>query len=230
MNKTLDDFELVIFDCDGTLVDSELLYNTVISEILIEAGLKQYTPETCLELFTGLTMSAIREKIEQSDKADLSNILSSDNYIGRSQAKMNKGLSPIAGASQLLEQCKTRNKICVASNGERSSVIKSLNMTGLYDYFGGHDDHIFTKIQVKNAKPAPDLFLYAAEKMGTAPQNCLVIEDSHAGVMAGCAANMCVWGYSGSHHDPENHSKALLKTGAHRAFDNLIHMTNASIA
>lgn len=217
--------DLIIFDCDGTLVNSELLYNTVISDLLIEAGFSYYTPAVCLELFTGLTMSAIRAYVEEREGVDLSASMTSEIYVGRAQDMMDKGLSPIEGAAGLLVSCVAAGKpICVASNGERSSVIKSLKMTGLYEYFGGHDDHIFTKIQVKNAKPAPDLFLFAAERMGVTPERCLVVEDSVAGVKAGVAAGMQVVGFTGSHHDPESHALTLEKAGAHEVVSQLVHI------
>ncbi|MFP4313085.1 MAG: HAD family hydrolase, partial [Alphaproteobacteria bacterium] len=158
--------ELVIFDCDGTLVNSELLYNKIISDILLEAGLTDYNVQTCLQLFTGLTLSHIREKVERAHNLDLSSVLTSELYISRAQAEMDKNIEAVANASDLLMLCTGISKICIGSNGERSSVIKSLQLTGLYDFFGGNDDCIFTKIQVKNAKPAPDLFEYAAAQMG----------------------------------------------------------------
>ena len=181
--KTMTD--LIIFDCDGTLVDSEVLYNTVISDLLKEAGLDTYTPQVCLALFTGLTFSNIRELMETKHDLDLSEVMSAERYIAKSQARMDEKLDAIEGARDLLESVSASHKICIGSNGERSSVIKSLQNTGLYDFFGGNDDHIFTKIQVKNPKPAPDLFLYAAHEMGIAPEHCWVMEDSVAGVQAG---------------------------------------------
>lgn len=129
-------------------------------------------------------------------------------------------------ADQLVARSKTLGKICVASNGERSSVIKSLKMTGLYEAFDGGEDHIFTKIQVENAKPAPDLFLFAAEKMDVLPKDCAVIEDSVAGVRAGIAAGMYVLGFTGSHHNPAMHANALKEAGAHRIFSDLIHIAD----
>lgn len=217
---------LTIFDCDGTLIDSELLYNTVISDLLCESGLDHYTPTLCLERFTGLTLSTIRVQVEEEHKIDLAPHITSDIYVSRAQAQMDKGLSTIMNADQLVARSKTLGKICVASNGERSSVIKSLKMTGLYEAFDGGEDHIFTKIQVENAKPAPDLFLFAAEKMDVLPKDCAVIEDSVAGVRAGIAAGMYVLGFTGSHHNPAMHANALKEAGAHRIFSDLIHIAD----
>lgn len=87
---------------------------------------------------------------------------------------------------------------CVASSSPRARVIKALNLTKQLDYFT--DEAIFTSQQVKNGKPAPDLFLFAAEKMGFKPQNCIVIEDSAAGIEAAIAANMNVIGFLGGSH------------------------------
>ena len=114
---------LVIFDCDGTLIDSELLYNTVISDLLIESGLDIYTPRLCLERFTGLTLSNIRAQVEQEHKVDLSALITSETYVSRAQAQMDVALSAIPNADDLISRAKDRAKICVASNGERSSVL-----------------------------------------------------------------------------------------------------------
>lgn len=218
--------ELIIFDCDGTIVDSEYLYNKVISDILLENDLHEYDVTTCLEMFTGLTLKAIREIVEDKHSIDLSEVLTSELYVARAQAEMDRNVSAIQGAAELLKVCSANTKICVGSNGERSSVIKSLKLTGLYDFFGRHENHIFTKIQVENAKPAPDLFLYAAEKMGVVPKNCLVIEDSQAGVQAGVASRMHVWGFTGASHDHDALAKRLKKSGAQETFSSLIHIAD----
>lgn len=216
--------ELIIFDCDGTLVDSELLYNTVIADLLSEAGLPEYTPQVCLGLFTGLTFSNIRSLVEKKHGLDLSESMSSERYIARSHARMDEGLNAIEGANAVLQSVSQTHKICIGSNGERASVIKSLQNTGLYDFFGGNDEHIFTKIQVKNAKPAPDLFLFAAREMGFNPGQCWVIEDSVAGVTAGVAAGMNVIGFTGSSHNPSEQEKKLREAGANYCAAQLIHI------
>ncbi|MAE51703.1 MAG: hydrolase [Micavibrio sp.] len=217
---------LVIFDCDGTLIDSEMLYNTVISDLLCEAGLDMYTPGLCLERFTGLTLSAIRAQAEQAHNMDLSSHLAAETYVRRAQQQMDVALSAIAGADVLIARAKERGKICVASNGERSSVLKSLKLTSLYDYFETGESQIFTKVQVENAKPAPDLFLFAADKMQVQTKDCVVVEDSVAGVQAGLAAGMHVIGFTGSHHAPAAHAKVLKSAGAHRIFSDLIHIAD----
>ena len=106
---------LTIFDCDGTLIDSELLYNTVISDLLCESGLDHYTPELCLERFTGLTLSTIRAQVEEEHKIDLETRITPDIYVSRAQAQMDKGLNAIVNADQLLARSRTLGKICVAT-------------------------------------------------------------------------------------------------------------------
>ena len=189
-------YDLIIFDCDGTIVDSELIYNTAISEMITECGGRGFTPEYCLDHFTGMTLGDIKRRVEGKDGLDLSAI-TSERYTARAQGLMEFSIHPVDGAADLLAHCRAQGKICVGSNGERSSVMKSLKLTGLYDYFG-NEDHIFTKIQVERPKPAPDLFLFAAQKMEVEPTRCLVIEDSVVGVRAAVAAGMDCIGYSGS--------------------------------
>ena len=118
--------------------------------------------------------------------------------------------------------CQKDYKICVASNGERTNVKMSLSMLGFDPYFS--DDTIFTKIQVEQAKPAPDLFLFAAKTMGIDPARCLVIEDSPTGVAGGKAANMEVWGFIGTAHNKTRQIKILEKAGADKIIMDFIHI------
>ena len=218
-------FDLIIFDCDGTLVDSEYLNNKVSSDLLIEFGLTEYTPEKCIEEFTGSTWTNIRSDLEARHNVKLPDDLIS-NYIARVHAEMEKGLPPIKGAIDFVVTSQSKFKICVGSNGERSNVMKSLSLCGFSPKFF-QDDNIFTRIQVPNGKPAPDLFLYAAEKMNTEPSKCLVIEDSPTGVLAGVAAGIEVWGFVGTAHDQKSQEKKLIEAGASRVFSDFIHMGEA---
>jgi beta-phosphoglucomutase-like phosphatase (HAD superfamily) len=104
-------------------------------------------------------------------------------------------------------------KICVASNGERVNVLRQVEAGGFGEFFS--EAHIFTKNMVKRAKPAPDLFLLAAQKMGAGPSRTLVIEDSITGATAGVAAGMTVVGFTGSVHNRAVHGKALRGVGVH---------------
>jgi beta-phosphoglucomutase-like phosphatase (HAD superfamily) len=108
--------------------------------------------------------------------------------------------------------------VCVASSGPPEKISASLNRTGLYDRFA---PHIFSAVQVRHGKPAPDLFLFAAERMQTAPARCLVIEDSVAGIAGAVAAGMPVLGFHGGSHCGDGYGKKLHDAGAAMTFDDM---------
>ena len=212
---------LIIFDCDGTLVDSEYLYNSITAELLNELGYKEYTPELCLELFAGQSWSTIRHDLE----ARHGNPMPDDiiqRYIRIANEKMNHDFDAAPHANDVLHKLGADRQICVASNGERNNVIKSLEVTELLHHFD--ETRIFTKIQVEKPKPAPDLFLFACNQMQTDPNNTLIVEDSVAGVKAALAANIHVLGYIGTAHNQEKQAKALKEAGAEAIIDSLIHI------
>jgi HAD superfamily hydrolase (TIGR01509 family) len=220
----MSDFDLIIFDCDGTLTDSENINNTAFVQALHEEGFTNYTLEYGLANWLGIALSTIMLQIQmETGRMPSSNIVSRYSQLV-SEMQLTE-LKPIQGAGELIAAVKEHYKICVASNGERSNVLQSLRITDLMQYFT--EESVFTKIQVKNPKPYPDLFLFAADKMGVAPERCLVIEDSAAGVRAGVAAGMKVFGFSGSAHQPALHADELKAAGAHEIFDRLIHIRNA---
>lgn len=214
-------FDLIIFDCDGTLTDTEYVNNQALLEVLHEKGFTQYDLNHAYKNWVGVTVSNTMLAIQMEtgimpppDTVPL--------YMERVAKLMQNGLKSIEGAGDLVAAAKTKFKICVASNGERANVINSLVITDLMKNFT--EETVFTKIQVKNPKPYPDLFLFAAEKMGAEPSRCLVIEDSAAGVRAGVAAGMTTWGFTGSAHDPLKQAQTLKSAGAHDVFPRLIHI------
>lgn len=215
-------FELLIFDCDGTLVDTEYANNFATIELLHEQGLTQYDMDYAMENFVGTRFNEILRDIS----AETGHIFPDDmsaRYIKRAKDILPEHLKTIDGAEELVKAAQQNMKICVGSNGQRDNVIYSLELAGLKDYFP--DEHIFTGIEVERPKPAPDLFLLAAEKMGGIdPAKCLVIEDSKGGAAAGIAAGMTTYGFVGASHDPENHKKTLEAMGVYAVFDNLIHI------
>lgn len=217
-------YDLIIFDCDGTLVDSEYLNNKVSSNLLIEFGLAEYTPEKFMSEFVGCTWTNIKNDIEARHNVKLpADII--DRYVEVVNKELEKGVEPIEGVMELLNFAQSNFKICVGSNGQRSNVMKSLHVQGFDAYF--QDTNIFTRIQVPNGKPAPDLFLFAAAQMDVEPFKCLVIEDSPTGVQAGVAAGMDVWGFVGTSHTPDTQAMILENAGANRVFDSLIHISQA---
>lgn len=204
-------------------MDSETLYNTITSELLTELGFAEYTPEICIDLFAGQAWSMIKATLEEKH-GDIIPRDIIERYIKTANAQMDFDLRTPEGASDVLAQLKQERSICVASNGERNNVLKSLRVTGLMEHFV--EEQVFTKIQVARPKPAPDLFLFTAEQMGFEPAQCLVIEDSPAGVAAAVAANMPVIGFTGCSHDQERQADLLTDAGANFIIDKLIHIQN----
>ena len=177
----------IIFDCDGTLVDSEGITNQVIAEMAGELGVKMTGEEASSE-FGGKTLDDVLYKMKEMSGKEIP-----DNWLPRLVQMVNDSweskLRPVKGVSEILEEIKI--PVCVASNGEPTHVRHSLRLTKLYDFFG---EKIFTASEVKAPKPSPEIFLYAAKKMGFEPNECVVIEDSVTGVRAAVKANMKVYG------------------------------------
>lgn len=182
-------FELVIFDCDGVLVDSERLSNEVFAAMLNEAGCPA-TLEIMYERFVGYSMPQCLETIRnlwgKTLPADFT-----DRYRVRRDAVFKEKLQAVAGVEDLLDALTI--PYCLASSGTHEKMDLTLGITGLRSRFEGRR---FSVSEVKNSKPAPDVFLYAAKKMGASPERCAVIEDSPTGVRAGIAAGMTVFGYA----------------------------------
>jgi HAD superfamily hydrolase (TIGR01509 family) len=182
--------KLIIFDCDGTLVDSEFICNRIFAEILTEIGLSISYEET-VEQFMGRSMKTCIEQIEKRlNKSIPEDFIS--NCQSRVFAAFQNELQPIPGIVSALDNIPNPN--CVASNSSHKSIRTVLSITGLLPRFAGR---LFSANDVEIGKPAPDLFLYAAQKMGFTPENCIVIEDSVPGVQAAISARMQVFGYAG---------------------------------
>ncbi len=182
--------ELIIFDCDGVLVDSERLAIKVDVAVLAQLGWP-LTETEVIDRFVGLSEAHFRQEIES--------------YLGRSlpeswEAQLEllyreaflRELSAVEGVEEVLDRISLPT--CVASSGSQEKIRFTLGLTGLYDRFAGR---IFSATQVARGKPAPDLFLYAAERMGVEPAACAVVEDSAKGVAAARAAKMQVLAYAG---------------------------------
>jgi HAD superfamily hydrolase (TIGR01509 family) len=185
-------FDLVIFDCDGVLVDSEPVANQILGAYLNALGLEMSASDIMAE-YVGLSMKSVVEKIEcrlgRPLPADWLDRLQQDTFAAFAQE-----LHPVTGVRQVVEAVKARGqKFCVASSGSIEKITLTLTLTGLYPAFEGR---IFSASQVANGKPAPDLFLFAAANCGTNPKRALVIEDSLPGVKAAFAAGMTACGYA----------------------------------
>lgn len=214
MERGLRQPDLIIFDCDGVLVDSEVLSCQCLSEVLATYGIMLELTEA-LELFLGRSTAAVLRHYGGQGRALPDGFLS--NLKSRVREKFAASLQPIKGIAALLETLPVPH--CVASSSDIDRVSFSLARTGLGSYFG---DRLFTSQMVARGKPAPDLFLYAADKMEAAPAKTLVIEDSVSGVAAAKAAGMQVWGFSGGSHYESRDGRGILQAaGADRVFDRM---------
>lgn len=182
-------FDLVIFDNDGVLVDSEGHAQLVLSKLLTELGLPT-TPEECFAQFLGSSLASIRTLAEQRRARPLP----SDFEVSYERdlfAIFRTSLRPVPGVAEVLAGLEVPR--CVASSGSHERIRVALTATGLLDRFGGR---IFSATDVARGKPAPDLFLHAARALGADPARCAVIEDSRVGVEAANAAGMTAFGFA----------------------------------
>lgn len=211
-------YSLIIFDCDGTLVDSEYLNTLAIVEILHECGLSDFTMERALEEFVGLRFSTIMANITKDTGFTFPEDAVS-RYLNKVRALAPDHMKSIKGAKETILAAQKHAETCVVSNGERDNVLTSLEFTGLKDLF--EEEFIITGLMAPNPKPAPDLFLLAAEKKNIPPSKCLVIEDSVTGAQAGVAAGMDVWGFTGTHHDPDTQDSRLKQLGVKACYQDM---------
>lgn len=187
--------KLVIFDCDGVLVDSEIIANRIDAEALTSIGYT-ITTEESIRRFTGLNAKTVRQIILNESSQDIPL-----EYLFSQQAILLKAfemelLPLMKPVLELIEEMKINR--CVASSSQRNRVIRCLELTDQLIFF--NDQSIFTSQQVLKGKPAPDLFLFAASQMECPPGNCIVIEDSPAGIEAAIAAGMKAICFLGGSH------------------------------
>ena len=195
---------LVIFDCDGVLVDSEAISNRIMAEFITASGVA-ISYEECRARFVGGTLQRVIDTVEGWLGRPLPETWRDDFEARRNEA-FRKGLEPIAGITRAIETIlETRTPICVASSGSLEKMDLTLGLTGLKHYFDGA---IFSASMVGRGKPDPDLFLHAAEQMGQLPETCVVVEDSLLGTTAGIAAGMRVLAYA-----KEGDEDALIAAG-----------------
>lgn len=199
--------ELVIFDCDGVLIDSELLAVRADVACLAEEGIAQ-TEEQILERYVGISMTMMKTDLERRFGRQLR-----ADFDGRHRDRLRvlfeTELRPIDGVAAVLGQL--RGKVCVASSSAPERLRHALGVVGLYERLA---PHIFSATMVERGKPAPDLFLHAASQMAVEPGSCVVVEDSEPGVQAAVAAGMAAIGFTGGGHCRGGHGDRLLKAGA----------------
>ena len=198
--------ELVIFDCDGVLVDSEVISNTVLARALSAHGLATTLMQARRD-YQGLLLSEVVVRAERR----LGRSLPADwlaEYERERAAAFRRELRPVPGAQEAVRRVAAAGvPVCVASQGALAKTRMTLGLTGLRDLFA--PDALFSGQEVPRGKPAPDLFLHAAATMGAQPAGCAVVEDTASGVIAAVAAGMRALGYAADSDEP-----ALRRAGA----------------
>ena len=201
---------LLIFDCDGVLVDSELIDYRIRAECFQAEGFSVTVED--LQSHSGISGAGMAEMILERFGRPMP-----EGFMQATRAKIMRAftdeLRSIDGIAELLASLTM--PICVATNSHPDRVRHSLEVTGLLRFF---DPHVFSASMVERAKPAPDLFLFAAEKFGVGPDDCLVIEDSVHGVIGARAAGMEVIGFCGGSHCQPGHAERLLSAGCQQVF------------
>jgi HAD superfamily hydrolase (TIGR01509 family) len=186
-------YDLVIFDNDGVLVDSEPISNRLLAAYLTEIG-HPTSYEDSLRDYMGAAMHRVHDLIRERTGRRLPEDFD-DVFHGRVFAAFEQDLEPVDGVVGVLEKLTADGvPYCVASSGSHERIRVGHRTTGLDRWFD--DRRIFSSEDVGRGKPAPDLFLHAAERMGVAPERCVVVEDSPLGVQAAVAAGMDVYGFT----------------------------------
>lgn len=208
-------FDAIIFDCDGVLVDSEVLAIKGERSVLETMGLV-YSPADYVRKFVGLHdasfFTALRSDYRNRHGAEAPEDFEDQVLSGRRRER--HLLEIVNGADEALRAARERTgKIGVASSSRAHFLKSKLERTGLFDLA---KPHVYSADLVAQGKPAPDIFLYTAEKLSVDPLRCLVLEDSENGVKAGRAAGMTVWGFLGGGHIFDGHGERLISAGASR--------------
>jgi HAD superfamily hydrolase (TIGR01509 family) len=200
---------LYVFDCDGVIVDSEIIASSVDSELLAEVGY-EITAQQVTHRFAGLTSSSIGEIVE----AEIGRKLPED-FFKRTKAEIDRRLAnelrPVAGIVELLDHLDGPRCVCSNSSMERLKI--SLERTRLWDRFA---PHIYSAVEVgdRQPKPSPNVYLYAFKELGVDPREAVVLEDSSFGVAAAKAAGARVIGFTGGSHTWPTHADVLTDAGA----------------
>ena len=207
--------KLVIFDCDGVLVDSEPISIDVLIKV-ITAGGGEVSEAAAYKRFLGMSMPSVMEILDAEYGFAMT-----EQHLSELRVELRKRyaleLKPIPGVADALQRLEL--KCCVASSGTPERIRLSLRTTGLLELL---EPNIYSANMVERGKPAPDLFLYAAQRMGVKPSACIVVEDSPAGVMAAKEAGMRVFAFAGgSHAEKAGLIASLSVLGPHAVFTDM---------
>jgi HAD superfamily hydrolase (TIGR01509 family) len=210
----------LIFDCDGVLVDSEVLAGAALAELMTSLGHPLTGPE-CTRIFGGLNVTGVLAKAEQI----LGRPVPPDRGEDAGQRlleRFRQELQPVTGVTAAIASLPYRRCVCSSSAPERLRL--SLEVTGLAPLF---EDHVFSAAQVQHGKPAPDLFRFAARALGEAPSDAIVIEDSPLGIAAARAAGMHSIGFVGASHAAPDLRERLNAAGADLIVDAMVDLPGA---
>ncbi len=198
---------LIIFDCDGVLIDSEIIAANLEAAIANQWGHSISAQEICVR-FAGVPTKIVWETLANEINYKIEDGFF-DEYRALAKAKFATDLKPVLGAIDTIKKIKI--PFCVASTTKKSELEINLSTTNLHGFF---TPNIFSASQVKRPKPNPDVFLFAASQMGHDPKDCIVIEDSIAGVKAAKRAGMNVIAFGGASHIDEQHKERIMAHGA----------------
>ena len=216
--------DVVIFDCDGVLIDSETIAHEIEMKAVKGLGL-DFDPEIYRSKFQGLAVKSWRKFLDEDHRAQLGRPLPDlfiENLCSEISRRILSDIRPIDGAVAAVRAFGRAKG--VASSSPDHELKGKIAGLGLADDFG---EHVYSGDDVEHGKPAPDLFLLAASRLEIAPARCLVIEDSGHGVAAGVAAGMTVWGFVGGPHCSLDQRERLQQKGAKRIFS---HMAEIAVA
>ena len=206
--------DLAIFDCDGVLVDSEIISSRLMAEALSREGYA-VSPQDCRDRYTGISIRSLISMVEKDWGRKLPTDFE-ETVRAHDLEVFARELKAVPGVSDALRRIDI--PVCVASSGVPKKIENSLRVTGLTEFF---EPHLFSATMVANGKPAPDLFLYAARQMGVEPERCCVIEDAEAGIRGALDAGMQVMGFAGGGHCGPGYMTMLHKAGANLVFEDM---------
>ncbi len=214
MRRTDTALALIIFDCDGVLVDSEVIAAHAVAQALAEIG-HVVAAEVIGERFTGLSNNDMYAILEAEMGRPLPASFN-DDMERLAEARFERELAAMAGLEAILPRLS--EALCVASSSAPDRLAYKLRHTDLLRWFA---PNVFSTALVARGKPAPDIYLHAAARMGHAPAHCLVIEDSAPGILGAKAAGMTVFGFVGGSHCRDGHDARLAEAGADLIFSDM---------
>lgn len=212
-------WEAVVFDCDGVLIDSEILVCRIAAEELTKLGYN-ITTEEVIRRFAGRPDHEMKAEIEQDWGQPVPDSYR-ENVNVRTYAAYGRDLKVMPGIAEALDQIKL--PVCVASSSFPEKLRLGLETVGLYDRFM---PNVISATLVAHGKPQPDVFLFAAGWLRISPKHCVVIEDSVPGVIAARRAGMEVLGFTGGTHCSEGHPDRLIEAGATSTFNNMLDLSS----